>query len=426
MTQVERSLPSPAVGRRDFILLVVLCTLALVVRVGLALSRPTDLQSLQALPDQTEYLAEAKSVLAGKGFCFFDPAFHQTVYAYRLPGYPLFVAACGARVTIVRVVQCVVDISTAWAVYLIARRWLCGPPLMVAVAFVAFNPFLIYFSSLLLSETLFTAMLAWAMWMQCRGSGTWRLASMLILALSIYVRPSAIGLAVALAVAMPLTSTARGVWIAVRDRLGQGFLAAAITLLVLLPWAWRNHQTLGAWVWGTTNSGFTLYDGYNPRADGSSNQAFFRAWPQLQGIGEVERSAYLTGLAKDFALKHPLADARLVLAKVARLWSPVPLSTEYGGRSSYVVVGVLFTIPLFILSLVGLFSSNVCKNLRLYLLVPALYFTLVHGATVGSLRYRVPADVPLAVLAGFGVSAGGVDRLGLHRMGICGRKSAQV
>ena len=66
------------------------------------------------------------------------------------------------------------------------------------------------------------------------------------------------------------------------------------------------------------------------------------------------------------------------------------------------------------------------KNVRLYLLVPALYFTLVHGATVGSLRYRVPADVPLAVLAGFGASAGGVDRLGLHRMGIGNRKSAQV
>jgi hypothetical protein len=101
------------------------------------------------------------SFLAGDGFSFTDPRFTDRVYAYRTPGYPLLLAACRADVRAVRIVQAVIDTLTVLAAYLLARRAL--PPLacVFAAALVAFNPFLIYFCGLLLSETLFTAMLAW-------------------------------------------------------------------------------------------------------------------------------------------------------------------------------------------------------------------------------------------------------------------------
>ena len=50
-------------------------------------------------------------------------------------------------------------------------------------------------------------------------------------------------------------------------------------------------------------------------------------------------------------------------------------------------------------------GSNFSGGAAIYCLLPALYFTVVHGMSVGSLRYRVPADVPMAVVAASCVAA---------------------
>src|SRR5207247_7605124 len=86
------------------------------------------------------------------------------------------------------------------------RRWLAAGPSLFAAALVAFNPFLIYFTGLLLTETLFTAMLAWSMVLLLGPGASWNqtvlwLAGGLLLSLSVLVRQSAIGLPVVLGVA---------------------------------------------------------------------------------------------------------------------------------------------------------------------------------------------------------------------------------
>src|SRR5262249_25518498 len=138
---------------------------ALGVRLGWVLTRPVDDAALAQLPDQREYLAVARSFLAGEGFSFTDPRFNDRVYAYRTPGYPLFLAACGGNIRAARVAQALIDTATVLAAYLLASRGLPPAASTVAALFVAFNPFLIYFCGLLLSETLFTAMLAWGMFL---------------------------------------------------------------------------------------------------------------------------------------------------------------------------------------------------------------------------------------------------------------------
>ena len=316
-----------------------------------------------------------------------------------MPGYPLFIAACGANVASVRIVQSVIDTATVLAAFLIARRWVHGWAVWIAVIFVAFNPYLIYFSSLLLSETLFTAMLVWGMWAILQPRRFMQNVGVMLLILGMFVRPSAIALPIVL---IYIAAAVRGE--SGRRRLVASAVVLFLIFLTLLPWAWRNHRVMNYWIYGTTNDGFTLYDGYNATADGSSDQAAFRAWPALKKMDEVERSDELSRLARDYAVNHPLRDIRLAVAKLGRLWSPIPLSAEYGGRSIYVTVGLLFSVPLFVLALFGAFRRITPKNIRLYLLAPAIYFSVVHAMTVGSLRYRVPADVPLAILAAIGVS----------------------
>jgi len=376
---------------------------AIVIRVAFALTRPTDVASLDALPDQVEYVNLANSLLDGRGLAFYDPGFLSTLYAYRAPGYPLFIAMCGANLLATRVAQAIIDASLVWAVVLLARRLKFSASVgIIAGAATALNPFLIYFSSLILSETLFTAMLVWAMvLMLSPRRWTWALR-LLMLALSIHVRPSAVALPVLLAVGATLarvgaSSKATGFW-----RVPAGMTAIALTLLVLFPWAARNRYVLGTWVWTTTNSGITLYDGLNERADGSSNQAFFRSWPELKTMSEVQRSNYLAALAKRFVIEQPTTALKLAGRKVARMWSPVPLSDTYGSRGSVVVIALIYSIPLFALVCVGVWMTPVARSAKVYLLLPALYFTIVHAVTVGSLRYRIPADVPMTVMAASG------------------------
>src|SRR4029078_6378361 len=95
-----------------------------------------------------------------------------------------------------------------------------------------------------------------------------------------------------------------------------------LTLTALLPWGIRNYRILGSWVWTATNGGITLYDGVNPDATGASDQSFVQSMPQLRGMKEVARSAYLSGLAKEFIRQQPLRAAELAAVKARGTWGP--------------------------------------------------------------------------------------------------------
>ena len=379
-------------------LLPLILLIALLLRVGWAVSRPVDDAAVDQLPDQREYLEIARSFLRGEGLSFADPRFVQTVYAYRTPGYPLFLAACGANVRVARVGQCLLDTSTILAAYLLARRWLNRGPSLFAAALVALNPFLVYFCGLLLTETLFTALLAWGMvLLLSRRTVPWLFGGA-ILALSVLVRPGAL--------AMPIML---GVLAAVVNRRSEGpyhrrwplpvaTTMLLLTLLALLPWAVRNHRVVGRWVWTSTNAGITSYDGFNPDATGGSDQSFVRTMPQLRNMNETERNDYLASLASQYLRQNPRRSLDLAGAKVARTWSPRPLSSEFS-RPEYVAAALGYSVPFDVLVLIGLFAGRLPRAAKVFLVAPAVYLTLGAAMSVGSLRYRVPAEVPLAMLA---------------------------
>jgi 4-amino-4-deoxy-L-arabinose transferase-like glycosyltransferase len=362
--------------------LTVILLIALALRIGWALHQPTNPAALDALPDQSEYLQLGQNLLAGQGLQFTDPRFHQQVWAYRTPGYPFLVAACGADLRAIRVVQAILDSSTVLAVYLLARIWLTPTTSLIAAAIVAVNPFLIYFTGLILSETLFTAMLAWGMVLLIRVPAI----GAAVLACAVMVRPSAIVLPALCAIAL------KG-----RKSLRLASLCVGMTLVILFAWGLRNHARLNAWIFTSTNSGITQYDGFNPSATGGSDQSFIRDMPELAQMDEVQRSQYLGGLAGQFIRDHPGTSAKLAALKILRLWSPSPLSAQFS-RPLYVVVGLAYSVPLLIGTFIGLFTWPV-RPAKALLLTPALYFTFIHAASVASLRYRLPAEPLMAIVA---------------------------
>ena len=388
---------------------------ALGLRLGWGLTRPTSEAAIDSLPDQREYLTLAESVLHGRGLAFLDRRFADTVYAFRMPGYPLFVAGCGANIRVIRAVQAVVDTSTVLAVFLLAGV-LCGAgrqvgrwvPLLAATI-VSVNPYLIYFSGLVLSETLFTAMLAWGLvllvWGEPRWGAGWRRVVWgmggLVLTLSVLVRPSAIVLPVVLGVGAALVNHRGAGTYEEADRrrpVPVGTAMLVLTILVLIPWWARNFHVLKRWVPLDTNGGITLYDGYNPDASGASDQRFIAREPELQVLSEADRSEYLTQKALTYAREHPRRDVELVLTRLARTWSPLPLSGEFG-RPGYRAVALAYSLPLDVLAVLGLMFGRLPRAAKVLLLLPAIYFSTVHALTVGSLRYRMPAEPPMAVLA---------------------------
>lgn len=398
---------------------------ALALRLGWGVTRASGDAAIDLLPDQREYLSLASNLLHGQGLTFLDRRFNDQVFAFRMPGYPVFLAACGASSRVARVVQAVVDTSSVLAVYLLAVLLVPVPrgatTGLLAAWMVALNPYLVYFSGLLLSETLFTAMLVWAMFLMVLGGGgqseSWRktlvwLGGCAILAVSILVRPSAIALGVVIALAAAIVNrgrahayqqskvTAPGRW-----PLPAGATMLLLAAIVLTPWTLRNFRILGRWVLLDTNSGFTLNDGYNPDATGGSDQSFIDREPQLQVLGEVDRSDYLSAKAWEFAVEHPARSAWLALAKLGRFWSPVPLSSDYA-QARYWLVGLVYTVPMDVLVLSGLLWGDLSRPVKFFLLTPALYFSIVHALTVGSLRYRMPAEVPMALLAASAVVTG--------------------
>jgi 4-amino-4-deoxy-L-arabinose transferase-like glycosyltransferase len=374
--------------------------IAFLLRLIWVLRLPASDAYLSSLPDQREYLELGRNLVHGNGLFFHDTRFDADVFAYRTPGYPAFVALCGGSIRIIRIAQAGVDASCVLAIYLLARRWLGPRRSLFAAAIIALNPLLIYFSGLVLAETVFTALLVWGMVLivlpRTTGCG------LLSLGLAVLVRPSALLLPVFLAGVNPISRNAY--------HLRRAMAVAVVVVLLLFPWAWRNHVRVGAWIWTTTNGGITLYDGFNPIADGSSDQSFVKRMPELSPMGEVQRSKYLSHLAGEFIQQHPLQTLRLTFYKLLRTWSPIPLSREYGHDARYVLIGLFYTLPFFVMVLSGLVSDRVPMAAKVLLVLPAIYITVVHAASVGSIRYRVPADVPMAVIAAAGVRWGGRQR----------------
>jgi 4-amino-4-deoxy-L-arabinose transferase-like glycosyltransferase len=390
------------------ILLAAILLLGVAVRIVWGIHQGHHADAISQLPDQQEYLELGQHLHDGDGLWFSDARFKEVVYAYRTPGYPIFISWCAADPKFVRIVQALLDGTTILAIYLLTLRWLGTGPSLIAAGIVAANPFLIFFSGLILSETLFTAMMCWGIALLILSDGPWParrgnliawLCGGALLALSVLVRPGAIALPVILGCGAALAN---------RDQRADSHtpwplpLAATfllLTFLALVPWAARNRLQIGSWVWTSTNDGITRYDGFNPDATGASDQSFVQSMPFLADMTETGRSQYLAKKADEWMAARPLAAMELAIVKMGRTWSPIPLSQEYGSRLRYVLVGLLYSVPLDVLVVIGLLRSGPSGAVKRLLVLPALYFTVSAALSVGSLRYRVPAEAPMAILA---------------------------
>jgi hypothetical protein len=169
-----------------------------------------------------------------------------------------------------------------------------------------------------------------------------------------------------------------------------------------LPWAYRNYAVTGHWIWTTLWVGPSLYDGFNPRANGESNMQFFEEDRLMDRMTEYEVDRYYRARAWQFVRSHPGRALRLTLDKIARFWMPWPNAEQFSGGVGQVAVAAYF-IPAVLAAVLGLFLGPRAFWPWVLTLGPILYFSAIHAVFLGSLRYRLPAEYPLCVAAAVGL-----------------------
>jgi hypothetical protein len=385
-------------------LLLVIFVLALLARCAIGMSRlvrsgdPTALE----FPDEEQYWLMAQSLAQGDGLQ--DELGFRAV---RMPLFPTLLAPftyANVGVPLAKAFQWLIGAfgaaATAWAADRIFRRrvaWLAG-------LLMAFDPFLVFFSSLLLTETLFVAAVAllwgWAgpMLNALPARQPWR--SWLILgalgALTVYVRETGLGLLLGLLALMVLAGRGR------RSAFAGAAVAIGVVGLSLVPWAARNQSVTGDWCWLTHRGGISLYDGVGPQATGASDLADVKQMDAVRGMDEVAWNDYFLQASFEEIRSNPGRILELAGRKWARMWNVVPNAETYQTAAVRIVAAV-WTIPTFALALTGvmllLWRGWQGRWQVVFFLLPAIYLTAVHGLFVGSVRYRLGAIPMIAILA---------------------------
>ena len=330
----------------------------------------------------------------------------------RMPGFPAFLALsmtlAGESFLFARLLQAAVGTAACWLTYLLGKDLFSMRTGLWAAALTAVLPTLVGFSVVLLSETLFaTALLA----------SLWFMARLIRIGFDPERRYRAIGWSLAVGIGCVAASYVRPSWLLSGPLFAvfyfglsahkwqtalRGGLVVATMFLLLLPWAIRNRQVTGHWVFTTLWVGPSLYDGLNPQATGESNMTFFDRDHLMTQMPEYDVDQYYRKRAWEFVRTHPARTLQLAAIKFGRYWKPWPNATRFQSGLLRAAVAVPFIVILLLSVRGGWLYRDRFAALALAA-GPILYFTAVHIVFIGSLRYRLPAEYPLCVLAAAGI-----------------------
>ena len=366
-------------------------------------------------PDEEQYWMVARSLWNGEGLKD-ELGFRAT----RMPLYPAALSAFTAMprgVLAAKAVQWFVGALAAVLTAAAAAATLFDRRIgLIAGFLVALDPFLTFFSSLLLTETPFVTALVALWWMlspltrqdpriragsgsdrTCgEGFGRWIVVGLLS-ALCIYLRESSLGLVI----------VAIGFVVICHRFEGKAVIGATLSLGIvvaaLVPWAARNQAVTGDWCWLTHRAGISLYDGVGPQALGASDLGDVKQSEAVRDMNEVAWNRYFLEQGVAAIKSDPGRVLQLASVKLTRMWNPIPNVETYRSRAVRLISSA-WTIPTFALAAVGVMLLSIGKlrgGLRtaMFLLLPAIYFSAVHSLFVGSVRYRLAAIPMLEILA---------------------------
>ena len=405
---------------------------------------------LSADPDAYARISETLAKTGVYGLTSADG--QPTPTAFRPPLYPFLLSwlVSGDRLsrTAVAVLHSVLGAVTVLLAFLICKKlvgnrsgeWSSS----LAAFLVAIDPILVQQSTLVMTETLATALATAVIWWwtQCCEHDFRRFRSSLsavivlgvLLALAYLCRPTFLVWSVLLgsvAVILPQRSWQR--------RVGVPALVLLQVAIAVFVWTERNRRVMGHPIWATTHGGYTLllannpsfYDylregsfgdvwdaqlfltAYQHRHDGDPNtEAFWLTdWSAAERgsvtatlnrstLSEAEDDRVCYNAARATIDREPRTFAWSCLIRLGRLWGPLPHHTA--GRSWFKVTAVgVYYLLLYTAVFFGLQRAG-----RAVVAAPwwpiwtlAITLSVVHAIYWSNLRMRAPIMPALAAIA---------------------------
>ncbi len=326
------------------------------------------------------------------------------------PLYPYFIgavwAACGT-LGAVKLAQAALSVLLLPAVFRVAAR-LRGPTAgLWAAGIAAVYPDLIWFSVHFWSETLFLVLLWWAFERLLAADADAgpvtrdALAAGALWGLAILTRET------------PLYFTPlAALWLGARGARGarRGALFAFVALLTVAPWTLRNWVVYDAFVPVSTAGGLNLWQG-NARL---TRQEVYDRYQAVSGLVNQYRHARRMG-ARAIAERQPWWIFEKLRDELPLFLEADSLALVHARRGAYGEVGpaatraaalVVLTPYLALLALFLVGCARLPLDRRAGLLLGfAVYYALLHVATHGFARYRLPIMPVVFVVAAAGLAA---------------------
>ncbi|MEZ6136123.1 MAG: hypothetical protein R3C53_14590 [Pirellulaceae bacterium] len=372
--------------------------------------------------DSDSYWVLGSQIAQGKPYQYGSE--HARIF--RAPLMPILLAPFtvfedqAAGVWWARVLGCLLGTFAVWEVMLLTQRLGGGAAATIAGLIAACSPSAIGMSVVVLSEILLVPLmllhlLLWQSAWLAKRKYTWVTCAMLagmVAGTATLARPSW----------LLFTPFLTCVGLLVGPQRIKHLQIGAVTMLgiamVMTPWWIRNAQITGRFVLTTLQVGPSLYDGLHAGASGASDEgmAFMqqivaeqiaedaRTSTPLEGTLEYRVNRRAQRLAVAWALGHPAEVLRLSWVKFCRMWTLWPAGAEVASPS--VRLGItLGSFGILLLAIVATLINwkSMSWNMAICWL-PCLYFTLLHMVFVSSIRYREPAVVVLAALAGCAIA----------------------
>lgn len=322
-----------------------------------------------------------------------------------MPLYPLWVYLWGGGIG-AKLADIGLSIITVWLVYqltmVISEDRQAA---MIAALGASVYPHFLFYAVSGLTETAYLALVCGAFLALYRER---YILGIVLITLSILVRPTLDLLAPLLILTFVLTVHRRG-WAIAGKWLA---IYASVYVILLAPWWVHNYYKYDAFVRLSLGDGIVLYSGnnplntsgggvnYTPGEEGYEAHGRDRDMTEFQAIKDrVARNEALKQAAFRFIADNPGRFIELAGIKFVRFWRLWPYAPKYE-KPLYIAVSVLsYGVVLALCIWFCLrYLPRYWRRLSPVLLFTA-YLAAVHTATIASIRYRLPLEPFMLVIA---------------------------
>lgn len=354
--------------------------------------------------DEYDYLTLSQKFASGDGYV----NEHGKPTAFRPVGYPLLLAGCHllglGSVPAIRMIQVVLSIVCVWLTFLIAEHFVNRKTALWAAFFAAIYPYFIFLPATLMSETWFSLLLLAGTFFYLKGEfQTHYLNTVLagiLMGLAVLTRPSALVLVFAVLLWTGLRHGSN-----LNSILTRTALFALTVAMIIVPWMIRNQVQMGAFQL-SSNAGRNLWLGNNSQStiNTGSNIDMSEDFHELvESLPEFEADKIYKQRALTFMRSNPQHVLWLSLQKGLSFWrfGPSPTTEGYVDQNSWHRwISFLSYGPIFLLAIAGfLTASKKAQSIMLLWIFYALAFTAVHAVFISKVRFRLPLDYFLMMMA---------------------------